>query len=54
MSNDIHGNTRVKYPGSVTEVLILVNSEEENLLAYNLAQQVMMCLHRKILLHTTL
>jgi hypothetical protein len=51
MSNDRYGNTRVKYPGSVTEVLILVNNEEVNLLAYNSAKQVKMCLQRKIFLH---
>jgi len=50
MSNDRHGNNRVKYPGSVTEMLILVNSEEVKLLAHNSAQQVKMCQQRKIFL----
>jgi hypothetical protein len=47
MSNDRRGNSTVKYPGSVTEVLILVNNEEVDLLAYNSVQQVEMCVEKK-------
>jgi hypothetical protein len=58
MSSDRQDNTRVKYPGSVTKMLLSVNgrgevkrSKEIDFLAYNSAQHIKMCVQRKIFLH---